>query len=57
MTEVTGRIERSDNGYRAEVSQPGKSIHIAEALASEADAQRWIEAYRRLVDADERRQC
>lgn len=54
MADVSCRIIRSETGYRAEASQPGRTIHIARGFVSESDAQIWIEEYRRLVDAEER---
>jgi hypothetical protein len=55
MAEVACRIVRSDTGYRAEATQPGRVLHIAEGFVSESDAQRWTEECRRLVDIDEQR--
>ena len=56
MTEITCRIIRSDKNYRAEATQLGRVMHVAEGFASESDAQCWIEECQWLLTLDNRRQ-
>jgi hypothetical protein len=51
MANATYRITRSNDEYRAEARSRENTLHIAEGLASEADARCWIETYQRLANA------
>jgi hypothetical protein len=53
MIDVISEIVRFEAGYKAEVSQFGRSIHIVRRLPSESDAEIWVEECRRLVYAED----